>query len=103
MYIVIFVTAANKEEAKLIAASLLKKKLVACVNIVDKVESFFWWKGKIDSAKEALLIIKSKRANFPKITKLIKSIHSYDVPEIIAIEIISGYIPYLNWIDDSVK
>ena len=102
MYIVIFTTCTNKEEAKRIATGLIKNKLVACVNIVDKIESFFWWQGKIDTASEVLLIIKSKKTKLAKIIKLVKSLHSYVVPEIIALPIISGYKPYLNWIDDSV-
>jgi len=102
MYIVIFVTCANKEEAKRIATGLIKNKLAACVNIIDKIESFFWWQGKIDTAREVLLIIKSRKAKLAKVIKLVKSLHSYAVPEIIALPIISGYKPYLNWIDDSV-
>lgn len=103
MHIVIFVTAVHKQEAEHIAKQLLKNKLAACVNIVPKVESLFWWKGKIDHAEEALLIIKSKRTKLNKIIKLVKSLHTYQVPEIIALPIIGGYKPYLRWLDDSVR
>jgi periplasmic divalent cation tolerance protein len=103
MYIVIFITASSKKEGRRIARALLKNKLVACVNIVDKISSFFWWQGKIDTAKELLLIIKSKKSLLPKIIKLIKSKHSYDVPEIIVLPIIAGNSDYLRWIDDSVR
>ena len=102
MHIVIFITASGKKEAHRIAKALLKNKLAACVNIVDKIESFFWWQNKLDKAKEALLLVKSKKKNFPRIAKLVKSLHSYDVPEIIALPICAGYKPYLNWIDESV-
>ena len=101
--IVIFITAANKKEAQAIAIALVEKRLVACVNIVDKIDSFFWWKKKIDSAKEVLLIAKSKKSNFQKIIQLVRVKHSYEVPEIIALPIISGYKPYLEWIDDSLR
>ncbi|MDD5595960.1 MAG: divalent-cation tolerance protein CutA [Candidatus Omnitrophica bacterium] len=101
--IVIFITSANKKEAKAIAKALLGKRLVACVNIIDRIESFFWWEKKIDSAKEVLLIAKSKKSNFQKITALVKAKHSYQVPEIIALPIIAGYQPYLGWIDDSLR
>jgi periplasmic divalent cation tolerance protein len=101
MHIVIFVTTSNRKEAKRIAEGLLKNKLAACVNILDKIESFFWWQGKVDKAKEVLLIIKSRKEKLPRIIKLVKSIHSYQVPEIIAIPISGGYKPYLRWIDDS--
>lgn len=103
MYIVIFITAANKKEAQSLTRQLIKHKLAACVNIVDKIESFFWWQGKVDSAKEALLIIKSKKSKLTKIIKLVKSMHSYEVPEVIALPIISGYRPYLNWIGESIE
>jgi len=102
MYIIVFTTCANKKEAKRIAASIIESKLAACVSIIDKIESFFWWQGKIDTASEVLLIIKSRKAKLAKIIKLVKSLHSYVVPEIIGLPIISGYKPYLNWIDDSV-
>jgi len=101
MYIVVFVTAANMDEAKRISEGLLKEKLVACVNIIDNVQSFFWWQGKIDNTKELLLVIKSKKAKLNAIIETVKSLHSYDVPEIIALPIIAGYKDYLRWIDES--
>jgi periplasmic divalent cation tolerance protein len=103
MHIVIFITASKKEEARKIANELIAKKLVACVNIVDRVESHFWWQGKVDNAKEVLLIAKSRKDKFAKIVKSVKSVHSYDVPEIIAMPIIAGYKPYLRWINDSIR
>jgi periplasmic divalent cation tolerance protein len=103
MHIVILITVPRKDEAKKIAAKLLREKLVACVNIVDKVESFFWWQGKIDNARESLMVVKSTRANFKKIAKSVLSGHSYTVPEIIALPIVSGHKPYLEWINESVR
>lgn len=102
-YIVIFVTCLSKKEARYVANSLLKERLVACANIIDGVESFFWWKGKVDKSKESLIIIKTVMKNFGKIQKRIKKLHSYDVPEIIALEIGKGSSDYLNWISASVK
>jgi len=99
MHIIIFVTASNKKEAQKIAAGLIKQKLAACVNIVDKVDSLFFWEGKTEKAKESLLIIKSRKDKMPKVIKLIKSLHSYTVPEIIALPIIAGDKPYLRWIN----
>ena len=103
MHTVIFITAPNKKEARRIASALLKRKLIACANIVDKVESFFWWQGKIDRAQEALLILKAKKSKLAQIFKLVKSMHKYEVPEIIALPIIAGYKPYLEWIDGSLR
>ncbi len=103
MYIIILITAKDKKEADKIAQALIKNKLAACVNILPGVQSLFWWQGKVDQAKEALLVVKSRKEKFAKIAKLVKSVHSYDVPEIIAIPIVSGFKPYLNWIDESIR
>jgi len=102
-YTIIFSTCANKKEAEKIAGALIKKKLVACVNIIDKIESVFWWQGKADRAKEALLVIKSRQSKLDKIIGLVKSLHSYQVPEIIAVPVIGGNKAYLEWIDESVR
>ena len=101
MYIVVFITAGSKEEARKISRGLLEEKLAACVNILPGLESHFWWQGKIDSAKEALLVIKTKKELFNKLAKKVKSLHSYSVPEIIALPIVTGNTEYLNWINDS--
>jgi periplasmic divalent cation tolerance protein len=103
MYNIVFVTAANKEEARKISRALLRLKLCACVNILSGIESFFRWKGKINKAAEVLLIIKSRKDKVPKLIKLVKSIHSYEVPEIISLPITAGFKPYLNWIDESLR
>ena len=103
MYTVTFITTANKKQAKNIARILISSKLAACVNIVDKIESLFWWKGKVDGAREVLLIVKSKSGKLPKIIKSVKANHSYQVPEIISLPIRSGDAAYLRWIDDSLR
>ncbi|MDD2680143.1 MAG: divalent-cation tolerance protein CutA [Candidatus Omnitrophica bacterium] len=103
MHIIVLITAANKKEADTIARKLIKNKLAACVNIISGIKSLFWWQGKLDRAKEALLMVKSRKEKFNKIVKAVKSSHSYSVPEIIAIPITSGFKPYLKWIDDSLR
>lgn len=103
MHVVIFITAANKKEAQMIAFALIKEKLAACVNIIENLHSIFWWQGKVDSAKEALLIVKSRKALMNKLIKKVKSLHSYEVPEIIALPIISGDKKYLKWINESTR
>ena len=103
MHIVVLVTASNKKEATRIAQGLVKNKLAACVNIIGKIESLFWWQGKASRAKEALLMVKSQKKMLPKIIKLVRSLHSYDCPEIIALPIIGGDKNYLDWIDESVR
>ncbi len=103
MYIVVFVTAANKKEADKIANELIRKKAAACVNIVERIESVYRWQGKIEKGKESLLIIKSKKKKLPAIIKLVQALHSYTVPEIIALPIIGGEKKYLEWIDESLR
>jgi periplasmic divalent cation tolerance protein len=103
MYIVIFITTANKKEAGKIAACLVREKLAACVNIADKIESIFWWQGKVDKTKETLLIIKAQRKKLTKIIKRVEAMHSYQIPEIIALPVISGNKNYLRWIDESLR
>lgn len=102
-FVIIFVTCASKDEAEKIADALLAKRLVACGNVVGGIESKFWWKGKIDSAKETLLVLKTTSTNFQAVEKEVKRLHSYDVPEIIALPIVAGSKDYLNWINDSTK
>ncbi len=103
MYVVVLVTASHKKEAQKIGRELLKKKLVACVNISEKFNSLFWWQGKIDQAQEVLLIIKSKKTKLAQIIKAVKSLHSYQTPEIIALPIVGGSKDYLGWIDESLR
>ncbi|MDD3374562.1 MAG: divalent-cation tolerance protein CutA [Candidatus Omnitrophica bacterium] len=102
MNIVILITAKNQREAKKISSKLLEKKLVACCNIIKGVQSFFWWKGKIDSASEVMLVLKTKKSLFLKIVSTVKKLHSYETPEIIALPIVAGDKSYLKWINASV-
>ena len=101
--IVVFITTANAEEAQRIADVLLNERKAACVNIVPGVSSFFWWQGKVDSAQESLLIVKTKALVLNQIVNLVKEHHSYDVPEIIALPIIGGNRDYLEWLGKEVK
>ncbi|HNX81093.1 MAG TPA: divalent-cation tolerance protein CutA [Candidatus Omnitrophota bacterium] len=103
MYIIVLITTANKEEANKIAYALLTNKVAACVNMIDSVESAYWWQGKIETGKEVLLVAKTKTAKFNAIVKLVKALHSYTVPEIIAVPIVSGEQSYLRWLDESLR
>lgn len=98
---VLLITTATPEEAHKIANGLLEKKKAACVNIVDNIHSHFWWQGKIDSARENLLIVKTRASLIPEVVRLVKELHSYSVPEVIALPVIGGNPDYLKWIDES--
>ena len=98
--IVVFITVGTEKEARKIADLLLNHKTAACVNIMPKVSSHFWWQGKLDAAKESLLIVKTKASLLSEIVGLVKTVHSYEVPEIIALPIVAGSEDYLRWIDE---
>ena len=97
-YQIVFMTASNREEAVKIVRTLLKERLIACGNIIDPVSSFFWWKGKIEEEKEVLVIMKSHENLFKKLSKRVTELHSYDVPEILALPIVDGSASYLDWL-----
>ena len=101
MYIVVLVTAKDEAQANKIAEKLVAEKLAACANIVPGIQSIFHWKGKLDRAQEVLLILKSRRRHFPAIVKTVQALHSYDVPEVIALPIIEGNKDYLDWLTES--
>lgn len=101
--IVILITASSVKEAKKISEGLLKKRLAACVNVVPRVESTYWWKGKIEKAPEALLLVKSRRALIAALTREVKRLHSYTVPEVIALPIIGGNPDYIRWLREETK
>jgi len=97
--IVVIITTSSEEESHKIAELLVDNKKAACVNIVPRVDSLFRWKDRLDSARESLLLVKTKAALFPQIVELVKRTHSYEVPEIIALPIITGSEDYLKWLD----
>ena len=97
-YIIVFNTCDTAENASSIAEILINKKLAACVNIVDNIESVYQWQGKIEHSKEKLLIIKTRQSLLLEVQNAIKEMHNYELPEIIAVPICSGEQNYLNWI-----
>ena len=101
--IVVLITTSSEEEAHSIASLLLNQRKAACVNIVPGVDSLFWWQGKIDSAQENLLIVKTKASLLPEVVSLVKRNHSYEVPEVIGLPIIGGNEDYLRWLDSEVE
>ena len=97
------ITTKNQSEAQKIAARLVHERLIACANIVKDVESIFRWQGKVERAREVLLVLKSTKTKLPKIIKTVKSLHSYDVPEIIALPVAGGNPSYLRWVKESIR
>lgn len=101
--IIVLTNAGSQEEAQKIARALVKCKLAACVNIVPGVESTYWWKGNLETATEWTLLIKTVEDNFQQVRDAIRNLHSYDLPECIAISVEEGSSEYLKWIDESVE
>ncbi len=102
-FIVIYCSVPNKKEGKEIAKILVESQLAACVNIIDKMESIFSWDGEFCEEKEALLIIKTKKELFENVKLMIQKLHSYTVPEVIALPIIEADDTYLKWIAHETK
>ncbi len=98
-HIVVLITTSSEDEARNIAEALVRVGKAACVNIVPQVDSFFRWEGKLESAQESLLVVKTKRELFPEVVELVKKMHSYEVPEVIALPIVAGSEGYLEWLD----
>jgi periplasmic divalent cation tolerance protein len=100
--IVVLVTGGNIRECKHIARHLLEKKLIACANVVPQVHSLFHWKGKIADEKECWMLLKTSRELFAPLQTEVEKLHTYHVPEVIALPIVEGSENYLNWIAECV-
>ncbi|MDD5402504.1 MAG: divalent-cation tolerance protein CutA [Dehalococcoidales bacterium] len=101
-FAIVLITTSQDEESHLIARVLLEQKVAACVNIIPKITSLFWWKNSIEQEKESLLVVKTRIELVEEVVRLVKEVHSYDVPEIIALPVIGGSQDYLEWIDHEV-
>ena len=101
-YIQIFTTTENKKDAEKIAKEVVEKRLAACAQVLGPIESTYWWEGEVEKTKEWLCIMKSRNDLYGELEKAIKGIHPYDVPEILAIPVISGNPGYLQWVDKEV-
>ena len=100
--IVVLITAASREEADRIARRLVEDRLAACVTIVPQVRSIFMWEQKLSQEDEVLLLVKSRRARFEQLAAAVKQLHSYSVPEIIALPVVMGSTDYLRWASESI-
>src|SRR5579863_1346041 len=100
---IVLTTASSDDEARKVARHLVEQRLAACVNIVPRIESIYRWQGKVESSHEWLLVIKTSVEKFPAVRDAIRDLHSYDLPECIAVCIDDGSTEYLEWLADSVK
>jgi len=95
-------TAGSESEARKIAETLVERRLAACVNIVPRVQSVYRWEGRVEHADEYLLLIKTGREREEQVYAAIRELHSYEVPECVAIQVEGGSTEYLKWISDSI-
>lgn len=102
-FIVVLVTAPDLRVARRLARGALKAKLVACANLLPKIESHYWWQGKVESGAEVLLIFKTTKRKLAAFEKFILAHHPYDTPEFVALPLSSGSKRYLDWITASVR
>ncbi len=102
-FVVILITTSSEEEAARIGRTLVEERLAACVNVIPDIRSFFHWEGKLQDEKEALLLVKSQGDQISRIIYRVKELHSYSVPEVIALPILAGSEDYLRWVRESIK
>src|SRR6188474_3172014 len=96
--IIVFMTAVNGEEATRLAEMLVGAHLAACVQILPEIESVYRWQEKIERSSEVLLLVKTTRGKFDELEREVRALHSYDTPEIVAVPIVAGSAPYLEWL-----
>ncbi len=101
--VVVLVNCSNLEEAGLMGRHLVAKRLAACVNLVPGVRSWYWWEGKVVEDTEVMVMIKTSRERLAELEKEVVRLHSYAVPEVIALQVVDGSQNYLNWIDFSLS
>lgn len=102
-FIQVLTTLEKKDDAEKIARALVEKRIAACVQIIGPLTSFFQWQGKLDSAQEYLCVIKSRNDLFQEMETIIKSMHPYEVPEILATPITKGNKDYLSWLAETLE
>jgi periplasmic divalent cation tolerance protein len=96
--LVVLITTSNRREGGRIAEALVKNKLAACATLLTSVTSIFRWKGRVQKSREALLIVKTSMRRYPALESFVRSMHSYEVPEIVALSVQQGLRPYLEWV-----
>jgi periplasmic divalent cation tolerance protein len=99
----IYITAGNRDEARVIGKALVSERLAACVNIIDNINSMYWWQGEIQDDREVILIAKTKESLIPELIEKVKTIHSYDCPCVVSLPIVDGNKEFLEWVAEETK
>ena len=95
----VYMTAGSRDEAKKIGRALVEERLAACANVIDGMESVYWWQGKLTEDREAVLIAKTRAELVPALTQRVKELHSYTVPCVVALPLVGGSPAYLAWLE----
>ena len=95
---VVFITAAHERQALAIARALIRERAAACVSCVARVRSLFRWQGRVDECRETLLIVKTTAARFPAVQRIVRRLHTYEVPEVLALPVVAGHRAYVDWV-----
>lgn len=101
--VVVYITASSEEEAAEISRALVEERLAGCVNIVRGIRSIYSWEGRVEDEAEVLMIVKSRRALFERLSQRVKELHSYTVPEVIALPVMEGSADYLSWLQGATE
>lgn len=96
--LIVFTTVSKRADAVRLGRILVKNRVAACISLVPGIASYFWWKGKIVRGDEVLMILKTTRARYKALEKVLKAVHPYEIPEIVGVSIARGYTPYLEWL-----
>jgi periplasmic divalent cation tolerance protein len=99
----VYMTAGGLDEARRIARELVESRLAACVNIIDGMNSFYWWEGKVQDDRETVLIAKTRAALVASLIEKVRTLHSYTVPCIVALPILEGHTPFLEWVHEETR
>ena len=99
----VYMTAGSLEEARNIGKALVSERLAACVNIIDHMNSFYWWEGELQEDKEVIIIAKTREELVPELTEKVKTLHSYECPCVVSLPILDGNPDFLKWIGDETK
>ena len=99
-YRLVLTTCPDAEMANRIAQALVQERLAACANVLPAMQSIYRWRGQVESASEHLLIIKIRAADYPAVEQRIRALHSYELPEVIAVPLVGGLAAYLAWLDN---
>jgi periplasmic divalent cation tolerance protein len=102
-FTIVLVTAPDLKNARALAKAALQARLIACANLIPKIESHYWWQGKIESDKEVLLVLKTQKSKLTALEKLILTRHPYDIPEFLILPLSAGNEKYLGWLADATK